>query len=73
MMHKYGLELVHKQIRGVFEFKYEPLTKERLIWEYLEKVDSCTGCIHKPKEGENYPLECGECSRFYGDRWENSQ
>jgi len=31
---------------------------------------SCDGCKLKPKENENYPLECGTCSRFYSDKWE---
>jgi len=30
---------------------------------------TCNGCIHKPKKGENYRLECGECSRFYADNY----
>ena len=32
---------------------------------------SCNGCIYKPKAGENYPYECGECSRFYADGYES--
>ena len=43
--HKYGIELVHSQIRGVFEFRYEPHTKERMIKEYFEKVEQCEACI----------------------------
>ena len=28
---------------------------------------TCDGCIHKPRSNENYPIECGTCSRFYAD------
>jgi len=31
---------------------------------------TCDGCIHKPKANENYPEECGVCSRFYADEFE---
>jgi len=31
---------------------------------------TCAGCIHKPKDGENYLDVCGTCSRFYGDGYE---
>jgi len=31
---------------------------------------NCSGCIHKPIEGETYPMECGTCSRFYNDKKE---
>jgi hypothetical protein len=27
----------------------------------------CDGCKNEPKKGENYPIECGECKRWYGD------
>jgi len=33
---------------------------------------TCAGCIHKPKEGENYLDICGTCSRFYGDGYEEN-
>ena len=31
---------------------------------------TCEGCVNKPKENENYPIECGTCSRFYSDGFE---
>ena len=34
------------------------------------KDQNCNGCIHKPKEGENYPEVCGTCCRWYGDEYE---
>jgi|LGOV01.1.fsa_nt_gb hypothetical protein len=38
----------------------------------FDDIDSktCDNCKLKPKEGENYSFECGECSRFYGDKFE---
>jgi len=36
------------------------------------KDQNCNGCIHKPKEGENYPIECGTCCRWYGDGYEKN-
>jgi len=34
---------------------------------------TCDGCILKPKEGENYRIECVQCSRFYGDGFEGKK
>ncbi len=31
---------------------------------------NCETCIKKPKEGDNYSFECGECCHFYGSSWE---
>ena len=35
----------------------------------IDEVD-CDGCIHKPKDGENYPNICGSCGLFYYDYYE---
>jgi len=37
------------------------------IYADFENEKTCDGCIHKPKRNENYPIECGTCSRFYAD------
>ena len=37
------------------------------IYDDFEKDRYCTGCIDEPKKGENFPLACGECSRWYAD------
>jgi len=37
------------------------------IYDDFEKEKTCDGCIHKPEANENYPEECGVCSRFYID------
>ena len=34
------------------------------------KSRTCETCIKKPKEGENFSFECGECRWFYADNWE---
>ena len=35
---------------------------------------SCDDCTNSPaNNGGNYPLECGECSRFYGDKFEEKK
>jgi len=31
---------------------------------------TCNGCINEPGANENYPEECGVCSRFYADEFE---
>jgi len=37
------------------------------------KSKTCNGCTHKPlKDGiDSFPMECGECSRFYSDKYES--
>lgn len=33
---------------------------------------SCENCVYYLSDNGNYPLEpCGECSRWYSDRWES--
>ncbi len=39
------------------------------IYDDFDISRSCEGCIDNPKKGENYPDICGECSRWYGDRY----
>ena len=34
---------------------------------------TCENCIHKPEAGENYLEECGTCSRFYADNFEERE
>ncbi len=34
------------------------------------KNKSCDGCIHHLSANGNFPLSCGECSRFYADNYE---
>ena len=41
--------------------------------ETKETVKGCDTCIYKPKEGENYPYECGECCYFYASGWEEKR
>jgi len=38
-----------------------------------EKDNSCDNCVHKPKNGGYFRLECGECSRFYTDLYEKDK
>ena len=38
--HKYGIDLVHPQIRGAFSFAYYPENKEKLLTEYFEVVET---------------------------------
>jgi len=40
------------------------------IFDDFEKQNSCGGCKNKPKKGDNYPMKCGVCRRFYGDMYE---
>ncbi len=51
----------------------DPVTSEEMIdiiFNDFETKD-CTGCKHKPyKKKDVYPLNCSECSRFYGDGYE---
>ena len=43
----------------------------RALAEKMECITSCDGCIHQPvQEAEHYPIECSECSRWYGDKFE---
>lgn len=40
----------------------------------LESLEnrSCENCVYYLSDNGNYPLEpCGECSRWYSDRWES--
>lgn len=33
--------------------------------------DGCVGCKHHLSDNDNFPIEpCGECSRFYADKFE---
>ncbi len=43
------------------------------IYDDFEKEKTCDGCIHKPKANENYPEECGLCSRFYTDEFKEKK
>jgi len=37
----------------------------------LEALQVCDErCEHYHSDNGNYPLLCGECSRFYPDKWE---
>ena len=38
-----------------------------ILKDILQDDDTCTGCVLLPAKGENYPMECGECKRFYAD------
>ncbi len=40
------------------------------IYDDFENKKTCDGCINKPGANENYPFECGVCSRFYADEFE---
>jgi len=40
------------------------------IYDDFESKKTCDGCINKPGANENYPFECGVCSRFYADEFE---
>ena len=43
----------------------------RMVNEIYDDFESrtCDNCTNKPKENENYPYECGTCSRFYADSY----
>lgn len=44
------------------------------IYDENKKAKSCDGCINSPENnGGNYRLECGECRRFYADRFEEKK
>lgn len=43
---------------------------ENMVNDFLQSKQNCTGCIHEPKRGDVFRMECGECSRWYGDRFE---
>ena len=44
-----------------------------IIETLADEKESCYGCIHSPKtKRDTFPETCGECSRFYGDRYESS-
>lgn len=40
------------------------------LFDSVEKDTTCNGCKHKPPKDEVFPLECGECSRWYSDKYE---
>jgi len=46
----------------------EAINNINKIYDDFEK-QTCDGCIHKPGTNENYPIECGTCSRFYADKF----
>ena len=44
------------------------------IYDEFESTQNCNGCIHEPKKnGDTFPFGCGECSRWYGDRFERKE
>jgi len=49
--------------------QYTNMYFDLLQEQEAEKSKSCDGCIYKPhKEGiDSFPMECGECKRFYAD------
>ncbi len=37
------------------------------LFDAVGKDTTCNGCKYEPERGENYPEECGNCSRWYAD------
>lgn len=35
-----------------------------------EASKRCSGCKHEPKSSDPYPTPCGECSRWWTDKYE---
>lgn len=64
-------------IQDIILEKDEALDIERLLFKNkLESLENrnCDGCKYYLSDNGNYPLEpCGECSRWYSDRWESKQ
>ncbi len=51
----------------------DPVTREEMIDIIFDDFETrdCTECRYKPKTDKDvYPLDCSECSRFYGDGYE---
>ncbi len=48
----------------------EAINNINKIYDDFESEKTCNECIYKPEVNENYPEECGTCSRFYTDKFE---
>ena len=65
-----------KAIKEIYDYSEQRVDTARVhsiinkIYGDFENEETCDGCIYQPKENENYPIECGTCSRFYTDRFE---
>ena len=60
---------IKQEVNQVIELYNEAIAE----LEALENIN-CDGCKYYLSDNGNYPLEpCGECSRWYSDRWESKQ
>jgi len=58
---------IKQEVNQVIELYNEAIAE----LESLENIN-CDGCKYYLSDNGNYPLEpCGECSRWYSDRWES--
>ena len=67
--HKYSLDCLLRT--DVVSHLLKQTNEAILELEALENIN-CDGCKYYLSDNGNYPLEpCGECSRWYSDRWES--
>ncbi len=58
------MALQHKEAYDVrIDYKFV----EALIIQIFNEKEKCEGCCDEPESGQNYPMECSQCRRFYAD------
>lgn len=74
MLVSFHKEVERKYLKEIDQLKTNEAGLKRRLnksSELLKNLNkSCNDCIHKNNK-ENYDLECMECCRFYGDRFES--
>ena len=60
-------QLAKNTIAQLRDVKEESDVRQQLL--AMEDICDDT-CIHYLAQNGNYPMICGECSRFYADGWE---
>ncbi len=43
------------------------------LFDEVGRDTTCNGCRYKPHKDEVFPLECGECRRWYSDKYEENR
>ncbi len=58
------MALQHKEAYDVrIDYKFA----EALITQIFDEKETCEGCSYEADRGQNFPIECSECRRWYAD------
>ena len=65
---KQGIEVIRQKHPNGGAFDYIGVTGGiALIDEIYDAKETCEGCSYEPESGQNFPMECSQCRRWYAD------